>query len=131
MSEISENVIFKTDHDAKLELNENFVGLRIRKDGIMSINFRCSEENMDRVIEFFGSFKGSNPFTMDIGNTGDIDCYFKGISSVLRKTDETGYPYCFVSVTAQELKKPNKIMMSSEKSSHCFSSLVDKQLDNE
>ncbi|MDR2830093.1 MAG: hypothetical protein LBB45_03495 [Methanobrevibacter sp.] len=130
MSEISENVIFKTISNEKLELNERFVGLKIRNDGIMSINFRCNEEDLNKISEFFGSLKGSNPFTMDIGNTGDINCYFKGISSILRKTDETGYPYCFLSVTAQELKKP-KYDDSKKENCGCFSSLINKSLNNE
>ncbi|MDR1820472.1 MAG: hypothetical protein LBR15_09550 [Methanobrevibacter sp.] len=131
MAEISENIIFKIKSNEILELNEKFVGLRIRKDGIMSINFRCNEEDMSKVIKFFGNFEGSNPFTMNIGDTGDIHCYFKGISPMLRKTDETGYPYSFVSVTVQELKKPVKNEDDEEKSCDCYSSLISKALSND
>jgi hypothetical protein len=126
MSEISENVLFKTNSNEKLELNERFVGLRVRDDGIMNINFRCTEEDMNKVSEFFGNFKGSNPFIMDIGDTGEINCYFKGISPILRKTDETGYPYFFASVTAQELKKTIKSDDSEDESCVCFDSFIDK-----
>ncbi|GAA5818856.1 MAG: conserved hypothetical protein [Methanobrevibacter sp. CfCl-M3] len=126
MSEISEDIIFKTNFNEKLELNEKFVRLKIKKDGIMSINFRCNEKNMNEVIKFFGNFKGSNPFIMNIGDTGDIHCYFKGISPMLRKVDETGYPYSFVSVTAQELKTPVQNEESEEKSCGCYSSLINK-----
>ncbi|MDR2873508.1 MAG: hypothetical protein LBV42_01990 [Methanobrevibacter sp.] len=103
---ISDKVIFKKDSGEKIEVKEKFVGLKIRKDKIMSINFRCPENDINPIKEFFGKFKGNSPFKLNIGETGDIPCYFKGISPVLKQTDEAGFQYYFVSVTAQELGTP-------------------------
>jgi hypothetical protein len=106
MSDISDNVIFKIDSGEKIEIKEKFVGLRVRKDKIMSINFRCPEKDIIPIVKFFEKFKGHSHFKINIGDTGDIPCYFKGISPVLKKTDKSGFPYRFVSVTAQELRSP-------------------------
>jgi len=105
MSEISENIIFKKDSGEKVEILQKFVGLKARQDGILAINFRTSKENIDDIKSFFEGLVDSQQLTYDIGNTGEVQCYFKGISPLLKQKDSGGFEYCFLSVTLQELKK--------------------------
>jgi len=106
MSEISDTIVFKNDKE-EIEIDQKFVGLKTRADGIMTINFRCPQEEIRKVNVFFSGFKGHDPLKIDIGNTGDLNCYFKGMAPLLKKTDDAGFIYFFLSVTVQELKNPS------------------------
>ena len=105
MSEISENIIFKKDSGEKVEILQKFVGLKARQDGILAINFRAPKENIDDVKNFFERFVDSEQLTYDIGDTGEVQCYFKGVSPLLKQKDNAGFEYFFLSVTLQEIKK--------------------------
>lgn len=104
MSEISENIIFKKDSGEKVEILQKFVGLKARQDGILAINFRAPKENIDDVKNFFEGFLDSQQLTYDIGDTGEVECYFKGVSPLLKQKDDAGFEYFFLSVTLQEMK---------------------------
>lgn len=105
MSEISENIIFKKDTGGKIEIPQKFVGLKSRQEGILTVNFRTPEEYVEDIKNFFGGLQGSQFVTYDIGDTGEVQCYFKGVAPILQQTDESGFEYYFISVTLQELKK--------------------------
>ena len=102
-SEIGEMIIFKKRDDQKLFVHQSNLKLRANEEHIISFNFRDSKDKINEVVEFFESFDYAEPIKFDIGNTGDVNCYYKGISPVLDKEDK-GYKYSFVSVTLQELK---------------------------
>jgi len=104
MSEISENIAFKKDSSEKIEVPQKFVGLKARQEGILTINFRIPKENVEDVKNFFEGFQDSQPLTYNIGNTGEVECYFKGVSPLLQQKDGSGFEYYFLSVTIQELK---------------------------
>lgn len=104
MSEISENIAFKKDSGENIEVPQKFVGLKARQEGILTINFRIPKENVEDVKNFFEGFRDSQTLTYDIGNTGEVQCYFKGVSPLLQQKDEAGFEYYFLSVTLQELK---------------------------
>lgn len=103
MSEISENIIFKKDPNEKIEIPQRFVGLKSRKGGILTVNIRTPQEHVEDIKNFFGKLQDSQSLTYDIGNTGEVECYFKGVAPLLQQKDETGYEYYFLSVTLQEL----------------------------
>jgi len=105
MSEISENIILKKDSGEKIEVPQKFVGLKARQEGILTINFRIPKENVEDLKNFFEGLQDSQPLTYDIGNTGEVQCYFKGVSPLLQQKNDTGFEYYFLSVTVQELKK--------------------------
>ncbi|KZX13474.1 hypothetical protein [Methanobrevibacter filiformis] len=105
MSEIGDNVLFKNDNGKELELDQKFIGLKTRDNGILTVNFRTPKDLMEKIMSFFTGFKDSEPICVDIGGTGDISCYFKGISPLLVQTDNVGFEYSFLSVTLQELKE--------------------------
>ena len=105
MSEISENIILKKESGEKIEVPQKFVGLKARQDGILAINFRTPKENIEDIKSFFEGFVDSEQLTYDIGNTGEVQCYFKGVSPLLKQKDTGGFEYYFLSVTLQELKK--------------------------
>jgi len=102
MSEISENIIFKRNSGEKIEVPQKFVGLKNKQNGLLAVNFRTPPEKIDDIKTFFVGFRSSEPLTYDIGNTGKVKCYFKGISPLLKQTSETGLEYSFLSVTLQE-----------------------------
>ncbi|RBQ24275.1 hypothetical protein ALNOE001_03140 [Candidatus Methanobinarius endosymbioticus] len=105
MSEISDNVTFRRDSGEKIEVLQKYVGLKARQEGILTVNFRTPPENIDEIKTFFTGFKASESLTYDIGETGEVKCYFKGMAPLLQQTDEAGFGYSFLSVTLQELQE--------------------------
>ncbi|OQD59273.1 hypothetical protein MBBAR_5c01160 [Methanobrevibacter arboriphilus JCM 13429 = DSM 1125] len=105
MSEIADNVIFKKDSGEKINVLQKYVGLKARQGGILTVNFRTPNEDMDQIKHFFEGMKASEAIKYNIGETGDVDCYFKGVAPLLKQIDEAGFEYSFLSVTLQELKK--------------------------
>jgi len=104
MSEITENIIFKKDSNEKVEIPQKFVGLKARPEGVLTVNFRTPKENIDDIKNFFEGLMDFQPLTYDIGNTGEVECYFRGVSPLLQQKDKSGFEYYFLSVTLQELK---------------------------
>lgn len=104
-SDISDKVLFKKNEGKILEVLQKYVGLKSRDNGILTVNLRTPEEEMGSIKEFFEAFDTSEPFNMDIGDTGDFGVYFKGISPIIAQQDKTGFNYFFVSVTLQELNQ--------------------------
>ncbi|MDZ4172086.1 MAG: hypothetical protein U1C19_07945 [Methanobacteriaceae archaeon] len=105
MSKIHPNVIFKKDNAETISLQEKYVGLKSRPNGLLAVNFRTPEDEINNLKEFFESFQNDEPIKMDIGGTGDIECSFKGISPILEQKDTAGFTYFFLSVTLQDIKK--------------------------
>jgi len=105
MSDITENIVFKRDSGEELLVNQKYVGLKTRMNGIMTVNFRSPEEEINKIKDFFYGVMTSEPMKLNIGDTGDIECYFKGVSPLLEKNDDISFKYFFLSVTLQELKE--------------------------
>ena len=105
MSEIGENIILRKDTGEELDILQKYVGFKARQDGILTINFRCPKEEIEAVTSFFQKFNFTEPLTYDIGNTGEVPCYYKGIAPLLEQKDNSGFPYFFLSVTLQEIKE--------------------------
>ncbi len=105
MSEITSEVIFKKENGESVSLLEKYVGLHSRAEGMLTINFRTPEAEMNDLKEFFESFQSDQIVKVDIGGTGDIDCSFKGMSPILPQTDNAGFPYFTLSVTLQDINK--------------------------
>lgn len=93
-------VIFKQEYGNELLVPQDYVGLHCRKDKLMSFNLRVPQENIKEIITFFEGFQMFEPILIDIACTGNIHCYFRGISPVVKKPN-----YTFVSLTVQELVK--------------------------
>ena len=104
MSDIEEIVIFKKQMGLNLEVDQRFVGLRMKENKILVFNFNGPEKLKDEVEKYFSKFKMQEPIKVDIGNTGDIKCYFKGISPVTEKVIDN-VPVYYLSVYLQELQK--------------------------
>ena len=104
MSEIGDNISFKDGNGKEFELNQKFVGLKTRENGVLTVNFRTPNDLISDVMSFFESLKNYESVIINIGGTGDIQCYFMGISPLLNQSDKAGFEYSFVSVTLQELK---------------------------
>ena len=97
---IDEIVIFKKNLGRQLELDQKFVGLKMKENNILSVNFRVPGDIKDEIMDYFQRFQIGEPMAFNIGNTGDINCLFKGISPVV-ENDDKGY---FVALTLQEIK---------------------------
>ena len=93
-------VIFKQEYGNELLVNQAHVGIRTKEDGMMSFNLRVPKDQINDIESYFKGFKIPEPILIDIACTGNIHCYFKGISPVIEKPE-----YSFISVTVQELKQ--------------------------
>ena len=102
-SEIGTNVIFKKQLGLNYEIDQKYVGLKMKENNILSFNFRVPQELIGEIEAYFKRFKLGEPIMVDIGGTGDIKCDFKGVSPVL-KNKENSNQY-FISATLQEDKQ--------------------------
>ena len=100
MENREECVIFKQEYGNELLVNQRYVGIRTKEDGMMSFNLRVPKDQIKDIESFFKGFKIPEPKLIDIACTGNIHCYFKGISPIIDKPE-----YSFISVTVQELKQ--------------------------
>ena len=94
MSDIDEIVIFKKQLGLNLEVDQRFVGLRMKENKVLVFNFTGPEKLKDEVEKYFSKFKMQEP----------INCYFKGVSPVTEKTID-GVDVYYFSVYLQELEK--------------------------
>ena len=100
--QIGTTVLFKKQLGLNYEIDQKYVGLKMKENNILSFNFRVPGELKDEIEEYFRRFKLGEPILVDIGGTGDIKCDFKGISPVLKNKDE--FDQYFISATLQEDK---------------------------
>ncbi len=103
-SEIGNNVIFKKELGLDFSIDQCYFGLKMKENNILSFNFRVPESLKNEVESYFKRFKIGEPIKVDIGGTGDISCYFKGTSPVLKRFED-GTEYYFISLTVQEIEK--------------------------
>lgn len=106
-SEIGTNVIFKKQLGLNFEIDQKYVGLKMKENNILSFNFRVPGSLVDDVEGYFKRFKLGEPIMVDIGGTGDIKCDFKGVSPVLKSKEEIDR--YFISATLQEDKQYNPL----------------------
>ena len=106
-SDIGTNVIFKKQLGLNFEIDQKYVGLKMKKNNILSFNFRVPGDITDEVETYFRRFKLGEPILVDIGGTGDIRCEFKGLSPVLKRKEEMDS--YFVSATLREDKTYNPL----------------------
>ena len=105
--DIGNNIIFKKQLGLNYEIDQKYVGLKMKENNILSFNFRVPETLKEEVEEYFKRFKLGEPILVDIGGTGDIKCDFKGLSPVLKNKDE--FNQYFISATLQEDKQYNPL----------------------
>ena len=106
-SDIGNNVMFKKQLGLNFEIDQKYVGLKMKENNILSVNFRIPGDLKDEVEGYFKRFKIGEPILVDIGGTGDIRCDFKGISPVLKNKNELDQ--YFISATLQEDKTYNPL----------------------
>ena len=106
-SDIGNNVMFKKQLGLNFEIDQKYVGLKMKENNILSVNFRIPGDLKDEVEGYFKRFKIGEPILVDIGGTGDIRCEFKGISPVLKNKNELDQ--YFISATLQEDKTYNPL----------------------
>lgn len=115
-NDIGNTVFFKKMLGLTYEINQSYVGLKMKENNILSFNFRIPLDMKDEVESYFKRFKIGEPIMVDIGGTGDIRCDFKGISPAV-KQNKDGSEYYFISATLQEIK--NIVPSEEEKCETC------------
>ena len=95
-----ESVAFKQEYGNELLVDMMGVSIRPSDNKVMSYNIKAPKEKIEEIRDFFLGFKLSEPIFIDIAATGNIHCYFKGVSPIVDKPD-----YSFISVMVQELQK--------------------------
>ena len=78
-------VIFKQEYGNELLVNQAHVGIRTKEDGMMSFNLRVPKDQINEIESYFKGFKIPEPILIDIACTGNIHCYFKGISPIIEQ----------------------------------------------
>ena len=106
-SDIGNSVIFKKQLGLNFDIDQKYVGLKMKENNILSFNFRVPNDLKDDLVAYFKRFKLGEPILVDIGGTGDMRCEFKGISPVLKQKDELDS--YFISATLKEDKTYNPL----------------------
>ena len=83
--EIGTTVLFKKQLGLNYEIDQKYVGLKMKENNILSFNFRVPGELKDEIEEYFRRFKLGEPILVDIGGTGDIkytpeNCYLTNLA---------------------------------------------------
>ena len=114
MSDIGDDVVFKKESNAIFSTSQQNVGLSSGESGLLVVKLRLPKEELVDAREFFETFKLSEPVSVDIGGTGDINCLFKGISKISPISIENK-PYFALSVTL--IDKIKECIKNEEKKS--------------
>jgi len=107
MNELNGDVLFQKSSGSerigedKFEVKQEYVTLISKPGGILVINIKAPKVESIGIHGFFEGLTDMEPITMNIANTGDIKCYFKGISPVVMDEEEESVQK--FSVTFQEL----------------------------
>lgn len=73
--------------EEKLEVDDKHVTIQSRTGGSVVINFKGSESELMNISNFFNGVNEVEPLTLNIGGTGEVDHYFRGISEITPKED--------------------------------------------
>lgn len=68
--------------EEKLEVDDQHVTIQSRTGGSVVVNFKGSEAGIMDITNFFNGINEVEPLTVNIGGTGDVDHYFRGISDM-------------------------------------------------
>ncbi len=71
--------------EEKLEVDDKHVTIQSRTGGSVVINFKGSESELMDIANFFNGVNEVEPLELNIGGTGDVDHYFRGISEITAK----------------------------------------------
>ncbi|WP_295721828.1 hypothetical protein [uncultured Methanobrevibacter sp.] len=101
-SDISNIVAFKKDDGNSFEFNDKYIRLKSLDENIFVFSVEAPQEIVGESMLFFESLKIFEP----IGGTGDIRCYFKGVSPIVGKGPSINgvHKNAFFTITLQELK---------------------------
>ena len=69
----------------KLEVDDKHVTIQSRTGGSVVVNFKGSESELMDIRDFFNGVNEVEPLTLNIGGTGEVDHYFRGISEIIPK----------------------------------------------
>lgn len=99
----------KRPRTKEVSINQN--GVKIyEKDQSMIINIVLPIEDSMKVYQFFKEFNLGEDIQFNISNTGDFECVFRGISSVIDKDS-----YSSFSITVQEkYQRPDQLQVEAD-----------------
>lgn len=108
MSGLDGDIVFRKSsgikrlEEDKLEVKQEYVTLQSKIGDVLMVNFKAPEKEIAIINEYFENLTDMEPMTMNIADSGDIECYFKGISP-LKELDEEKGNIQLITVTVQEL----------------------------
>ncbi|MGB7968198.1 MAG: hypothetical protein WCF28_01350 [Methanobacterium sp.] len=73
--------------EEKLEVDDKHVTIQSRTGGSVVVNFKGSESELMDISNFFKGVNEVEPLTLNIGGSGEVDHYFRGISEITPKED--------------------------------------------
>ncbi len=92
------------------ELSINLNGIKIyEKDQSMIINIIVPIEDSAKAMQYFEEFNLGEDIQFNIGNTGDFECIFRGISPMI---DKEGYS-SFSIIVQEKSPRPDQLQMES------------------
>lgn len=99
----------KRPRTKEVSINQN--GVKIyEKNQSMIINIVLPIEDSMKVYQFFEEFNLGEDIQFNISNTGDFECVFRGISSVIDKDS-----YSSFSITVQEkYQRPDQLQVEAD-----------------
>lgn len=99
----------KRPRTKEVSINQN--GVKIyEKNQSMIINIVLPIEDSMKVYQFFEEFNLGEDIQFNISNTGDFECIFRGISSVIDKDS-----YSSFSITVQEkYQRPDQLQVEAD-----------------
>ncbi|MGN1363484.1 MAG: hypothetical protein ACI4VU_07265 [Methanobrevibacter sp.] len=104
-NDISNVVLFKRQNDDYYEFDDKYVGLKMLDNNVFVFSIEAPQEEVGKSMMFFENIAMFEPILVDIGGTGNIPCYFKGVSPVVGKGPMMNgtHKNAFYTVTLQEL----------------------------
>lgn len=74
--------------DKFLDVDDKYISLQKRREGAMVVNFKGPEEKIMEIYHFFDNLEDTETVPVDIDDTGSVEYYFRGISSIDDDKDE-------------------------------------------
>jgi hypothetical protein len=85
---VENNVLFTKNRgngkksEETLIVDDEHVTIQSRKGGSVVVNFRGSESEIKKILEFFNGMNEVEPLMLNIAGSGDVDHYYRGISEI-------------------------------------------------
>jgi hypothetical protein len=90
---VENNVLFTKNRgngkkgEETLIVDDEHVTIQSRQGGSVVVNFKGSEDDINKIVGFFHGLNEAEPLMLNIAGSGDVDHYFRGISEIGQNDD--------------------------------------------